>query len=293
MVAKVSGKNPFWMAFHDIESNINGASWYKSVWSSHTFECVDLYDHLLDVIPCSTGSSQSWFIQIGAHLGIFPQQGASRGCAAISLEGSRLHIPLIRHTALLNNHQQNHHVIHAAAGEKPSELFFGKDAIFSTYADIPAHELPAVERVRVVTIDEIMSNYTAARDVVNVMIIDVEGYENEVLLGGQHTIRSQRVQFFNIEVWIRKNGKDVKSFPGLELLVQSGYLLFIGRNHPIKNKLKYKIPKKPITTKMLLTNQHLRQRICKCSNTSVLSDNCLFDLHVLHPDLNKHEIFYW
>jgi len=294
MVSRITGnvRTPFWMVYHDIESNVNGASWYKSAWKSQSFECLDLYDHILDVIPCQGGRETSWVIQVGAHLGIFPQQGATRGCQAISVEGSKIHIPLIQMTAALNGHVGRHHVIHAAGGSQAGELYFGHDSVFSSLQEVPLTQRLTVERVPVIAVDDMVRNYTKPTDKINIMIIDVEGYENEVLLGAAVTIAARQIFFFNIEVWLRKNNVDISIFTGLELLEKAGYLLYIGRNHPIHNRSNYR-PPKPITTRRLAPERSLRKKICSHSLRLGNSSNCLFDLHALHPNLSKEAIFVW
>eukprot|EP01041_Mallomonas_annulata_P008770 gene8770-18140_t len=294
MVAKITNnvRVPFWMAFHDIKSSINGAEWYKTAWEGSTYECLDLYDHIIDLLPCNRNS---WVIQIGAHLGIYPQLGASRGCSAISVEGNKVHIPLIQLTVELNHHQNIHHVVHAAGGSQRGEIYFGKDHIYNSIKDIPPNNLQFLQRSNVITIDDLLENFTQPHSKVNIMIIDVEGYENNVLLGAKISIQSQRIMFFNIEVWIRNDGQDVTDFSGLELLEQAGYKLYIGRNYPIKNKNKYKMPR-PISVEKIRSGGVLRRRICKIS--SAVQDktelkSCLFDLYALHPSLKPTEVYMW
>jgi hypothetical protein len=79
MVSRITDNvtHPFWIAHHNIMSKkLNGAEWYKQAWHRHTFNDLNIYEYILNIIPCQ--GTSSWMIQIGAHLGIFPQQGASR-----------------------------------------------------------------------------------------------------------------------------------------------------------------------------------------------------------------------
>eukprot|EP01041_Mallomonas_annulata_P012822 gene12822-27035_t len=289
MISKITKvKSPFWMAFHDFNTSINGANWYKRAWNEHTFDGVEFIDHVLDIIPCQP---RSWVIQIGAHLGIFPQQGVARGCLGLSVEGSKEHIQAIQFTAAINNHQNKHFIVHAAGGEKDGDIYFVADKVYHNIKDIKYTSKTIIQHVKMITIDSLISNYIKPLDIINTLIIDVEGYENEVLLGANKTIASGIVKFFHIEVWLVKDGVRVTEFPGLALLEHYGYTIYIGRTYSILQSVKYKYPK-PLRSIILSHNLRLLNRICK-TGFEIHPKWCLFEVYALHPTVDSTDIFRW
>ena len=57
------------------------------------------------------------------------------------------------------------------------------------------------------------------------MMIDVEGFEQEVLLGAAQTIRTLAPAFVVVEVWPVRDGVNKTVFPGLDMLAENGYKL--------------------------------------------------------------------
>ena len=283
MISKVDQnvKVPFWMAHYEISSRVNGADWYKKAWEDHTFDGVDLIDHLIDVLPCN---SNTWFIQIGAHLGIFPQLSASRSCQSVSVEGNPLHIPVIELTAILNGHQKRHHVVHAAGGSTKGEIFFSKDKAYSNFSDVPFKK--DYNRVNLITVDDLVNKYTSISDEINIMIIDVEGYEKEVLSGAHEIISAKKVKFFEIEVWLIKKGVYETDTSQFEFLESQGYKLYIGRAYSMRNTPNYVVPS-PIRAKTLKSKK-MRKRLCKNS-----PEWCIIELYAMRADIDAAEIFLW
>ncbi len=213
----------------------------------------------------------------------------------ITCTGSGVHIPAIEMTIKLNNHQTKHHIIHASVGSYVGEGYFIGDHIYNKNSvDVSTNDLHKPELVQMLTIDNIIKNQIPMNDVINVMVIDIEGSEMDALIGAKEIIKSKRILFFNIELWLRQNSVDVLKFDGLELLAEAGYKFYLGRNHPRRNKANNKIPK-PITVRMLIINARFRYRVCKVKNAIdyLRLSKCLLDLYVLHPNVTAKDIYTW
>ena len=95
-------------------------------------------------------------------------------------------------------------------------------------------------RVPLTTLDAINDQYvksgTFQQSQVAYVIIDVEGHEQEVLLGAKNLIMHRSVIGYQIEVWTshEKRGT-IKQFPGLQLLIDNGYRLFTLVQNPKLN----------------------------------------------------------
>lgn len=299
-ISKVIRKNYFyWLAHHKLTSNINGASWYKLTWENNSFDSLDLYDHLIDIIPCQNNNTNnqnnnqnnnqknnkneieeknSWVIQVGSHLSIFILQLVERGCKGISIEGNDDHIPLINLSIDLNNQNDRHYVINGVGDDHNGITYFNMDTIDHS-KQLNKDSIP----VQSYKLDSIIEKYLLPNDVINVLIIDVEGSETNVLNGAKDLILSGRVQFFNVEVWFRKYGNDILTHSGLELLVNAGYSLFFGRAHSIRMKIKYHFPK-PIQLKNI--SPKFIQRICGDQPF------CLRDIYAFNPSKYSVESLY-
>ena len=65
-------------------------------------------------------------------------------------------------------------------------------------------------------------------------MIDVEGFEQEALLGMRRLIRSGTLKWARIEVWTHIHGARRREYPGLALLAQHGYRLCSANGREIK-----------------------------------------------------------
>ena len=65
-------------------------------------------------------------------------------------------------------------------------------------------------------------------------VIDVEGFEQEALLGMRRLIRSGTLKWARIEVWTHIHGARRREYPGLALLAQHGYRLCGANGREIK-----------------------------------------------------------
>lgn len=223
------GPTSLWMAFPSSEEVVEGANWYEQLWSKHDFGGVQYIEEMLSVAPCH---GREIFVQIGAHLGIFPLFAAHRGCRAIAVEGMPAATNFTKISAILNGWDEAKFVaINAAVSDQNGHVFFDPKQIQIVMPRENDPNQSRLIRVPMVTFDTIDRQY--GRDAltgeshIRHVVIDVEGYEQEVLLGAKELIASRSVRVFEIEVWTshRKKG-NVTTFPGLQLLVDHGYHLY-------------------------------------------------------------------
>lgn len=171
-------------------------------------------DTLLTAYPCGPSS---YVLQAGAHLGINTLIASSAGCHAFAIEGFRQHSHYSATSAAINGVSHLYHPIHALVGaqSKASVSFSGFDL---------SDNNGELVNVPMVTIDGIIRE--ALQDPATnfpFVIIDVEGFEADAMLGATELLSSRRVMFWNIEVWLMKGGVRRDSFPFVTALERAGY----------------------------------------------------------------------
>jgi FkbM family methyltransferase len=198
-----------------------GAVWYRQLWNSSRFNYLGLcqqlcIQNLLSVLPCS---DNKLIFQAGSHLGVFVAMGAAAGCQALTIEGNPLHTPFIELTADLNGWTSRWRHINAAVGEseKPEGLKFG-------LGELSGNSTAGVV-VPMVSLDSVFLRYYPTAQV-TIGIIDVESYEQKVLLGSSMLLKEQRVIVWVIELWFIKSGQAITDFSGIQLLLNAGYSIY-------------------------------------------------------------------
>jgi FkbM family methyltransferase len=167
-------------------------------------------------VPCAR---DVWHIQVGSHLGVFPLMAVASGCSGIAVEGNANHTHYMHITSALNSFQGAMHVINAVAGDEDRQgVAFGEYSVESAAPD-------AVADLSMVTLDSLDRDYVRDGKYL-VVVIDVEGFEQEVLRGAKKLINSRRVPFFQIELWWELGGVKRTVFPGLRHLESVGYTFF-------------------------------------------------------------------
>lgn len=217
-----------WVAFPSNGSVVPGAEWYDQLWSKNDFGGYRHVDDMIALSPCK--QHDKIFIQIGAHLGIFPLVAAYRGCQGVAVEPMPAASNFSRISALLNNWGPDKFLAINAVGSRTNGgfMWFDPRTISISKNDT---DLTGKLRIPVTTLDAVNEKYgnIQGRDQsrISFVIIDVEGHEQDVLLGAEKLIQQQSVIVFEIEVWTNQpTTGPVTSFPGLELLVSNGYRLY-------------------------------------------------------------------
>lgn len=160
------------------------------------------------------------FIDVGANIGATALPVAARhpDCPVIAVEANRPLATLLAANAL-GNRLENVSVVHAAVGPQPGLARFPTPALdlaanYGTLSFASSAELPH-ENVRVCTLDEI-SPPGAAR----LVKLDVEGFELQVLKGGQRLFLEER------PAWVVEVVQDEASKAVVRTFREAGYRLW-------------------------------------------------------------------
>lgn len=222
------GQISMWVAFPTAETVVPGANWYDPIWNNHDFGAFRNADDMISLSPCM--GQNKIFIQIGAHLGIFPLVAAYRGCHGIAVEPMPAASNFSRISALVNNWGSDQFLaINAVASQTDGgHMWFDPSTISISQNDT---NLSQKIRVPVTTLDALNDKYgmrsTEGQSRFSFVIIDVEGHEQAVLQGAKGLIKQRSVLVFEIEVWTKKLTTGlVTYFPGLQLLADNGYRLY-------------------------------------------------------------------
>jgi FkbM family methyltransferase len=155
------------------------------------------------------------FFDVGSNVGSYAIWAAESGAEVIALEPAEDTFSLLRENVALNGYPIS--MIRAAAAAAPGTARFtsGQDCVNRLDPE-------GGTETRVVTIDSIIGNRTAAG-----MKVDVEGFEIDVLRGCERALSEHRVRLIQLE-WnstsMQAVGTDRR--PVADLLARHGYRLY-------------------------------------------------------------------
>jgi FkbM family methyltransferase len=139
---------------------------------------------------CSPGAT---VLDIGANIGIFTVLAANavgtEGCV-VAFEPVPTNVDLLRRNLRSNSGAERVHVVEAAVGSHPGELtlYLEEHSVGTHSAEVRANRATAT--VPMVTIDETVESLELGR--VDVIKIDIEGYEEHAVRGAERTIERDR-----------------------------------------------------------------------------------------------------
>lgn len=284
-VAKLIGKSvlgpiSMWIAFPTSDKVVPGGNWYDQVWDKNDFGGYKLIDEMISLSPCH--NYDKIFLQIGAHLGAFPLVAAYRGCFGLAVEPIPAATNFARISALLNNWSEDQFLIINAAGSSQNGGFTWFDPKGISLSSDNETTFGKI-RIPFVTVDAMNQKYGFRKKEnqsrIAFVVIDVEGHEDEVLLGSQKLIEQRSVLVYQIEVWtqIPKRGI-IKSYPGLQLLVKNGYHLYtLSTNTQMNFRICDSITNR-LTELPRIFNQSCRQ-------SALPTDRCLGEVFAMRSDL--------
>ena len=165
------------------------------------------------------------FLNVGAHYGYYCCMARKAGLEVIAIEPLIANFKTLLNNLLLNDLHSECTLINAAAGQRPHISFIG--GAFSTASMLNSHQHDKLltQAVPIITID------TLAVDPKHDLLIlmDVEGFEYEALLGASNLLkRSSRVDWI-IEVFPFIPTKNTKTqenknfFKLFEVMFDNGY----------------------------------------------------------------------
>lgn len=174
----------------------------------------------------------SSFIDIGANIGFFSLLIAnnSEKMPIIACEPSSMNMAALKKSVTINDFDERIMAMPVAIGEKPGNLELQYCALGSGGNSIkPASNIPLTgekENVEVITIDNLYINY---KNILKKALIkiDVEGYELEVISGGQNWLSSSDAPIIIFESWPSSN-QSKQSNPAIivDKLNKAGYKVY-------------------------------------------------------------------
>ena len=284
-ISKLIGKSvlgpiSMWIAFPTSDKILPGANWYDQVCDKNDFGGYKLIDEIISLSPCH--NYDKIFLQIGAHLGVFPLVAAYRGCHGIAVEPIPVATNFARLSGILNNWSEDQFSVINAAGSSHNGGFTWFDPKGITLSSNNESTIGKV-RIPFATIDALNEIYGYRKGQkesrIAFIMIDVEGHEQEVLLGSEKLIKEKSVLVFQIEVWTQIPQRGViHSYPGLQLLIDNGYQLYtLSDNSQMNLRICDSITNR-LSQLPLLFNQ-------SCQKSPIPTDRCLGEVFALRSDL--------
>jgi Methyltransferase FkbM domain len=260
----VLGSISMWLAFPSTDKVLPGGNWYDQVWDKNDLAGYKHVDEMIALSPCN--NYDKIFLQVGAHLGAFPLVATYRKCFG----------------AALNNWSEKEFMIINAAGASQNggyTWFNPKGISMSKINNITEGKV----RVPLVSVDALNDQYGFSRGQkesrIAFVIIDVEWYEQEVLLGSRKLIENKSVLVFEIEVWTTTSEKGlITSFPGLELFLQNGYRLYTTAQNAEMNFTSCD----EVTTRLIDLPRIFNQ---SCQQAKLPADQCLGEVFAIRSDI--------
>lgn len=217
------GPISMWVAIPTNDSIVPGASWYNPLWGAHEIGGALEVDDLISISPCRPSDV---FIQVGAHLGIYPLIASYRGCRSIAVEAMPLAANFSRISAALNNWGPSRFLsINAAGGAQRGSVWFDP-LLISISVNNDNNERKV--HVPMTTLDDVNALHVLpSQSQITLIIIDVERHEQAVILGARELIQQKSVAIFQIEMWTSHSvSGPIKDFSGIQLLMDNGYRIY-------------------------------------------------------------------
>lgn len=276
----VLGPISMWIAFPSTDKVLPGASWYDTVWDKNFLGGYKHVDEMISLPPCN--NYDKIFLQVGAHLGAYPLVATYRKCFGFAVEPLTVATNFVRISAALNNWSEDKFKIINAAGSNQNGgyTWFNPAGI-----SMPKGNDTTEGKIRIplVSVDALNDQYGFGEgrkeSRIAFVIIDVEWYEQEVLLGSRRLIENKSVLVFQIEIWTSTPEKGViNSFPGLQILIQNGYRLYTTGQNAEMNFTSCDEVTNRLTDLPRIFNQ-------SCQNVILPASTCLGEVFAIRFDI--------
>jgi FkbM family methyltransferase len=167
-------------------------------------------------------------VDVGAHLGTFALAAAALECRVVAFDASVTNVRLLRTAVAYNGFDDRVDVIHAAAAATSGTVAFRDNGPYGEVAvtETPANGARPAEPVPAVRVDDVLAELGV--EVLDVLKLDVEGYELEVLDGLERALAAAPppwVVFESNGPALGRRGRTIRELK--EALSGFGYSLFL------------------------------------------------------------------
>eukprot|EP01041_Mallomonas_annulata_P006713 gene6713-13606_t len=188
--------------------------------------------------------SSCFFIQAGSHLGAFCFLATAMGCRSTCIDGYLPHVEIMRLNSYVNRlPRQKFKPIWAAVGD-------------SNHKNVSFHIAQVASKVGVptpmISLDGLCQDTKACQGDVGMIVIDVEGFEQDVIKGAKHLITSKKVKIWCIELWYDNIGQSKQlnqfwdvGYKSYMLIDSKSILVPISKDEVLKGTLRAKGCGKP------------------------------------------------
>ncbi len=171
-------------------------------------------------------------VNIGANLGFFPCVALQHGFRhVIAVEPNPVNFKILKSNIAKNQWENVSEIYQAACGARASSsLLFGRSTGSSLLAEWEGNPKSKGVRVEIMTLEQLVPPYKLAGK--SLVIIDVEGFEYEVMLGAQSLLADVSNFVWVIEVSLYRYIESEKKFVGFlqsffSLFTNAGYRIFV------------------------------------------------------------------
>jgi len=169
------------------------------------------------------------FLNVGAHYGYYCCMARQAGLKLIAFEPLVVNFKMLLDNLKVNNFEENCILINAAAGKKPTISQISGVFSTATMLENSGNDESLSQTIPIVPIDAVTQGINKK----TLVLMDVEGFEHEALLGAQSLLSQSEATDWIIEIfsfWTPKNGSPLENkdyFKTFEIMFANGYQVWL------------------------------------------------------------------
>lgn len=169
------------------------------------------------------------FLDVGANLGHYSLLASGiKKCQSIAIEPVPQTFDQLNKQVKLNNLQDKINTINIGLSSSQSELYFSTDR--GTMNCVVTRDYPGAEKIPVQTLDAVSKGFP-----INLLKIDVEGFEKMVLLGSEELLKSSNLKAIIIEINFNNRNYNTDNSEIVKILKEKNFFPF--RYNPLNREL--------------------------------------------------------
>lgn len=203
---------------------IPGGEWYHAARKSHKFPSQSDAETIMKHYGDENGRCKSGvaWINAGAHMGMYGGFAASHGCRVVTIEAMDFTYQFHQTTRIMNGFCNLWTTLYNAVGDADDKKIRISN---SGYGVGNGHNQGEDgSDLQMVTLTKVYKDYLEAEATKLIVVVDVEGFEQEVLQGAKVLLEKRVIGMLLIEVWLVQ-AQTTKPLHGLDLLLQNKYHL--------------------------------------------------------------------